>query len=65
MADPLTTEFADDLTTIEIPRAKDAADRRRALIVCLDEVWPGADIATIERIDDKTKKLHGWAMWRR
>lgn len=65
MPDPLTAEFTDDQTTIEKPRATTPAERRRALLVCLDEVWPGVDIATLERIDDKARKLHGWAMWRR
>ena len=65
MPDPLTAEFADDQTTIEKPKATSASDRRRALIVCLDEVWPGVDIGTLERIDDSARKLHGWALWKK
>jgi hypothetical protein len=63
--DPLVAEFADDLTTLGKPKAKNAGERRVALTSCLVEVWPGVDIDTLERIDDATAKLHGWAMWRR
>jgi hypothetical protein len=63
MPDPLTAEFADDQTTIEKPKAANVSERRLALLVCLDEVWPGVDIGTLERIDDTPRKLHGWAMW--
>lgn len=61
----LNAKFAEDQTTIKKPKAVTPKERRQALIVCLDEVWPGVDIDTLERIDDKTKKLFGWAMWPR
>ena len=65
MPDPLVAEFVDDQTTIGKPKAKTEQDRRLALIDALDNVWPAADIDTLERIDDDQRHLHGWAMWRR
>ena len=65
MPDPLVAEFVDDQTTIGKPKAKTEQDRRLALIDALDNVWPAADIDTLERIDDSQRRLHGWAMWRR
>ena len=65
LPDPLTAEFADDQLTLGKPKATTPKERREALIDCLDNVWPGVDISTLERIDDDKRKLHGWAMWPR
>jgi hypothetical protein len=65
MPDPLVAEFVDDRTTIDKPKALTAQERRLALLDALNNVWPAADIGTLERIDDNSRKLHGWAMWRR
>lgn len=65
MPDPLAAEFIDDETSIERPRAETTIQRRRALKWCLNNLWDGYDIDTLERIDDDTAQLYGWALWSR
>lgn len=65
MPDPLTAEFVDDETSIEKPKAETKTQRRKALKWCLNNVWATTDIDTLERIDNETANLHGWAMWER
>ncbi|MCY3002264.1 MAG: hypothetical protein NTV21_10720 [Planctomycetota bacterium] len=61
----LIPDFVEDRASIGKPRAEDSNERRAALQFCLGGKWAAADVARLERIDDDTRKLHGWAMWRR
>jgi hypothetical protein len=64
--DPLTAEFASDQATLGLSAASTPAERRAALIACLTDFWPSSvDIDTLERIDDPSRRLHGWVMWQR
>jgi hypothetical protein len=65
MPDPLEAEFIDDMTSIEKPKAETPAQRRRALRWCLNNIWHGVDIDTLERVDDDKLEWHGWAMWKK
>jgi len=65
MPDPLTAEFIDDQTAIDRPRATSTTQRRRALTWCLNNLWDGVDIDTLERVDNDHVELYGWAMWPR
>ena len=65
MPDPLVAEFVDDETSIAKPKAETPAQRRKALKWCLNNVWDGVDVDTLERIDDDNADLYGWAMWER
>jgi hypothetical protein len=60
----LTPDFVPDATSVHVPKAN-KKQRRAALSWCLAEKWASADIDTLERIDDASRGLHGWAMWPR
>jgi|JI10StandDraft_1071094.scaffolds.fasta_scaffold94811_1 hypothetical protein len=61
----LAPDFIEDRTSIKKPQALDSNERRAALQFCLNGKWAASDVAMLERIDDDTRKLYGWAMWRR
>ena len=61
----LAPDFIEDRTSIKKLQAEDSNERRAALQFGLGGKWAAADIAMLERIDDDTRKLYGWAMWRR
>lgn len=42
--------------------ARNQAERRRALDVCLAEFWADEDVGRLERLDGGED--HGWLMWR-